>query len=142
MADGHPNTANPSAAPATKRRGLFAAAAALPFGGLAMAAPDPDAELIAACAALPGLTALVNSGAAGHGEDNGPGWQAYSAAFETIDDWQCKTLAGVLAKFRAALVDATSSDGTVSLDGSSGGLWAFEAAMDLLRLQDGGLQLA
>lgn len=111
--------------------GSLAALLAAPALEAAIAAPNPDAELLAACAQLPRLTALVNSGLYPEGT---PGWKSWNDAWDTINEWECETLEGVYAKFRAAVFEATGRDGEIEIDGTSAGEWAIEAITAFLRL--------
>lgn len=95
-----------------------------------MNTPSPDAALIAACANHPRVTEAYNADAA----DEGPLWDAYVASRDAISDARPATLAGLLAKARAAKFEARMLDGHESPDGSMAAIWSWDIVNDLLRL--------
>ncbi|TPG41933.1 hypothetical protein EAH89_28210 [Roseomonas nepalensis] len=95
--------------------------------------PHPDAELIRICAEHPARLQAVNHGSE-EGED-GPIWQAYAQSRDAIHAAVPVTLAGVVAKARAAKAEALNADGTESPNDTPAGTWAWELLNDLLRLE-------
>ena len=121
----------------TRRAVLAGAGAVAALPGVAApagAAPGPDAALIRLCAehvanmdaynASPGILEL---------EDD-PLWAAYEETRNAIRDARPQTMAGMLAKARAAKAEARRSDGTEEPEGCPAADWAFDLVNDLLRL--------
>ena len=61
-------------------------------------------------------------------------WAAYSLTRDFITESKPQTLAGVLAKARAARHEAVDRDGDECWPGSMGEAWAFDIVNDLLRV--------
>jgi hypothetical protein len=121
---------------APPRRAVLTGTAAATLGavaatGAAAAEQNPDAELIRVCAQHAINKAAVN---AGLDYDEGPLWDAYDATRDFISDSAPQTLAGVLAKVRAAKDESMNSDGTERWEGSMGEAWAGDIINDLLRV--------
>ena len=131
-----------------RRRGFLAAAAgAAAVGGAAgteraQSAPThPDAELIVACKRHPALLAAwsrelasTNDEAIWRGE--GPAGVAYDANRDLIAAARPQTMAGVLAKARAARAEGTMQDGSEEEQSftSDASAWAWDVVGDVLRL--------
>jgi len=121
-----------------RRRALLGAGAAAAFAAViapAAAEGGPDTSLIALCAEH-----VANMTAYNHGDgpdmefDDDPLWLAYSRTRDAITDAKPHTLAGMLAKARAAKAEAMDRDGSVRPEGSMGSDWAWDLMNDLLRL--------
>ena len=120
------------------RRLLFSsttAAAVVASVPQAIAATNPDAELIRLCDAHGALMDLVNSGV-DDDDDDGPTWQAYDRSREAISAFRPKTIEGMLAKARAAKAEARRPDGSEMEDisGFPPEEWAWDLVNDLLRI--------
>ncbi|MFC0389491.1 hypothetical protein [Muricoccus vinaceus] len=129
------------------RRNLLSGIAAMSIGPAAVlathataatlnrrSAPDPDAELIRICEAHPSIIAAVND--YGSGEDDCPLWQAYERSRDAIHAAVPVTLAGMVAKARAARAEALNpKNGTVSPSGTPAEIWAWDLVQHLLRLE-------
>jgi hypothetical protein len=93
----------------------------------------PDAALIAACEQH-----LLNTRAFNSHNEQGPEherlWAAYEATRDLISDAVPLTMAGVLAKARAAAGEARGLEGQEQWGGSMGEGWAYDIVKDLLRL--------
>ena len=115
----------------TTRRGLFGAAALLAAAPSAMAesSAHPDAELIRTCAEH-----VVNLQVfeASSSDLDDPLWQACCRTHDFISAAKPKTLAGMLAKARAAKAVALNSDGSENPEGTPGLYWAWDLMNDLL----------
>ena len=96
-------------------------------------APNPDAELIRICEAHPAIIGAVNE--YGSGEDDCPLWQVYERSRNAINAAVPVTLAGMVAKARAAKAEARNLDGTESPNGCPAETWAWDLVNDLLRLE-------
>ena len=105
------------------------------FGGAAVLAVTPSIGSAAAPAALDAaLAALVDQHIRNRDAVNAydgpldvtdcPLWQAYSATLDAIDEAEPQTMAGILAKARAAVAE----------DEQTGEQWGLDIAHDLLRL--------
>lgn len=121
-----------------RRRGLLGgfaalAAPALPASAAAQPATSPDAELIRICARHPAAIAALNYGPDEAGD--GPLWQAYARSRDAISAAQPTTIAGVLAKARAAKAEALNLDGSESPNCCPAEAWAWDLVNDLLRLE-------
>lgn len=92
-----------------------------------------DADLIAVCADHPRVTEAFNQCHVDSGDDN-PFWLAYCRSRDAISDAKPATLAGLLAKAKAAKFEARMPDGHESPDGGMGETWAWDIVNDLLRI--------
>lgn len=120
------------------RRG-FLAGAALAVPSCAVAAPamasdGPDAELIRLCEEHIRRHAAYNE----HGgylecEDD-PLWHAYEATWRAVSDAEPQTLLGMVAKARAAKVEAQQPGDAELWHNTTAGTWAAHLVDDLLRL--------
>lgn len=101
------------------------------------ATPDAgaDAELVRLCAEHPARIAAVNAGP--DENEDGPSWAAYEASRSAIAMARPATLAGLLAKARAAKAEAASPDGIDRPDHCPAGSFAWDLVNDLLRLGEG-----
>ena len=96
---------------------------------------NPDADLIAACEQHPALLAAYN---ADPDEWEGPKCAAMTRTCELIRDAKPQTMAGVVAKARAAKAEALGPSGEEQVDFTSeAGAWAWDVLNDLLRLTGG-----
>ncbi len=94
------------------------------------AAPNADAQLIRLCEALPALKAAFE----GDLRDDSPYWPPYIAACEAISAAPApQTLAGIIAKARAALADGLGEVGPTDFT-SHAAEWAWGVAQALARL--------
>ncbi len=127
-----------TATPGLPRRalaGVLGLAVAAP--AVSAALPNPDAELIRVCAEHGENLRRYNLEGGTVPLDQDPLWAAYDRTRDAIYDAEPQTMAGVLAKARTALVEATDLDGqfvTASCDGHS---WALDLLLDLERLYGG-----
>lgn len=120
------------------RRALATVPAVLAFAydalGGAVAEHSHDAGLLVACQRYAAARQAIRD--ADDLPDEDPRWDAYDAARDAISDARPLTIAGVLAKARAAMLDATDAEGFETAD--SGGAmfdeWAGDIVRDLLRL--------
>jgi hypothetical protein len=123
---------------APSRRAMLAgtdaviAAVGIPTAAVALAA-NPDAELIAACEQHPINTRAFNRYPE-EGAETERLWAAYEATRDLISDAVPLTMAGVLAKARAAAGEARGLYGQEQWGGSMGEGWAYDIVKDLLRL--------
>lgn len=69
--------------------------------------------------------------------ENDPLWHEYQRTRAAIIDARPHTLAGMAAKARAVIEEATRPDGRVDLDGSVASSWALDLVNDLIRLSGG-----
>jgi hypothetical protein len=97
--------------------------------------PNPDAELIQICAEHVANHVAYNSDDSVLDADKNPLWPPYLATHRAIDNAEPQTMAGLVAKAKAALVEATHPDGTVAPEDCLG--WAWDLADDLIRLGGG-----
>lgn len=109
----------------------------LPLPGLADGDPashtsSPDADLIRLCAEHPGYMTAVKENP--DEEEDGPAWQAYERNRDAISAASPKTLAGMIAKARAAKLEATFWDTSENVHGTMGEPWAWDLVNSLLRL--------
>jgi hypothetical protein len=132
--------------PKPPRRGFLAAVSALASVSVpALAAegarrthplparrPSPDAELIRICE---GHKAVVEALQHCNCLKDCPRWQAYERSRDAIHAAVPVTLAGMVAKARAAKIEARNSDGTENPDGCPAENWAWDLVNDLLRLE-------
>jgi len=116
------------------RRNLLGGLAVLATApAVALAAPTPDAELIRICEAHPAVMDAVSD--LGSGRDDCPYWKAYERSRDAIFDAKPVTMAGMLAKARAAKAEARTPSGVEDPDNSPAELWAWDLVNDLLRLE-------
>jgi hypothetical protein len=108
----------------------FLAATAIPS---AAAASSPDAELIRICAEHIENMNAYNNDLSDTESDENPLWDAYERTRDAIDDAQPKTIAGMLAKARAAKAEALDPDGEERADGRAAA-WSWDIVNDLIRL--------
>ncbi len=117
------------------RRAALGAASALAVAGGASAAattPHPDGELIEACAQHRLNTIAFDEDDKDSGDDN-PLWVAYMRTHDIINNAEPKTMAGVLAKARAAMFDGGEAN-YGRWNGTDGEAWAIDIVYDLLHL--------
>ena len=95
--------------------------------------PSPDEALIVACAQHPAIVAAYN---AAEGDDDLL-WDAYEVNRDAIGAAEPQTMAGMLAKARAAKVEALAPDGTERPQNCPAEAWAWDLANDMLRLYGG-----
>jgi hypothetical protein len=96
----------------------------------------PDAELMRLCAQHIANWAACND----NQDDEGSPeyvrlYDAYYRTHDAIDEARPQTVDGLLAKARAAKIEAVRCDGTEDPDGTSGARWAWQIMHDLIRLQ-------
>jgi hypothetical protein len=96
-------------------------------------APAPDADLIRLCAQHAANAAAFTASDA----DDGPLWNAYAASRDAIHDAKPQTLAGMVAKARAAKAEATTLDGEERPEHGPAETWAWDLVNDLVRLHGG-----
>jgi hypothetical protein len=112
-----------------------ASASAAPIG-IPLTSPE-DAELIALCARHSTLRRAWSASDAGpyleYDPATDPLWQAYMAAENAIDEARPKSLAGLMAKARAAVEEATTPSGSIMTNGTTEA-WSWDLVNDLLRL--------
>lgn len=123
----------------TSRRTLLAAPVALAAAPAALAAPlavpaaaHPDAELLRLCEAHAAAKAAFEND--GLDAEDSPLWGPYDAICDRITATRAHTMDGVIAKGRAAIVEASGRDGTIYADGAPGCEWAFDVLKDFLRI--------
>ncbi len=123
---------------APTRRSLLAGAAGLTVApgaaaGAAMAEPHPDADLIRICAEhIVNLETYNRDGGMGQIGAPDPLWDAYERTRDAIGTAKPHTLEGMLAKARAAKVEARRPDGAEDPDCSPAEVWAWDLVNDLL----------
>lgn len=94
--------------------------------------PNPDAAVIALCAEHEETRAAA---CASDSEDlNDPIWLAYDRTRDAISAARPETMAGVIAKIRAAKGEARMPDGTESTENYPVPDWASQIMNDILRL--------
>lgn len=122
------------------RRALLGAAAVLPIAAVPVLAeaPNPDAEMIRLCAEHVANLHALNDPAAELADDD-PRWTAYERTRDMIDAAAPQTLAGMVAKARAAKAEALNLDGTESPEGSPAESWAWDLLNDLLQITGRGV---
>ena len=97
--------------------------------------PALDAELIRLCEAPPEIIwAAEQDSTVG---DDCPLWQAYERSRDAIHAAVPLTLAGVMAKARAAKAEALNPNGSENPEGTPAETWAWDLVNDLLRLEAG-----
>ena len=96
-------------------------------------APNPDADLIRICAEhIANVTTYNAEG--GHLESaDDPLWHAYERTLEAIGDAKPATIAGIIAKAKAAKYEAQEPHGEEP-DHCDAGAWAWDIVNDLVRL--------
>ena len=99
-------------------------------------APLSEAELIRLCNAHASLIDAYNGSDPMVEMDDSPTWAAYVHSRDAIGSAQPQTMAGVLAKARAAKAEARTPDGQEDAAGSPAEHWLLQIATDLLRLAD------
>jgi len=97
--------------------------------------PNPDAELIRVCEAHPAILAALDEH--GSGADDCPLWLAYERSRDAIHAAVPLTLAGMVAKARAAKAEVRNPDGPEDPAGTPGATWSWDLLNDLLRLEGG-----
>ena len=90
--------------------GTISAATAVASVPAAIAATNPDAELIRTCDGHAALMDAVNN-EPGHMDDGSPVWRAYTQSRHAISEAEPKTLEGMMAKARVAKAQARQPDG-------------------------------
>lgn len=121
--------------PALARRDAMLGAVAAAFaGGAAMAATNPDADLIRLCDALIAAGAAYEHSDGNLEPEDDPLWSAIQAIEEQLDGMQATTIAGVLAKVRVAASWARQPDGSENWSTSYTGDWPEQVCRDLLAL--------
>lgn len=95
-------------------------------------AAGPDDDLIRFCAEHVRYMAAVK--AAPDEEEDGPAWQAYERNRDAISAAQPQTLAGMIAKARAAKLEAGFWDTSENIHGTMAEPWAWDLVNSLLRL--------
>ncbi len=95
-------------------------------------APNPDADLIRICAEHIGNHASFNARAGEVPIEEDPRWDAYMRTLDTMCDSEPKTLAGIIAKARAAKVEATHPNGDEVPDDEIPLIWSI--VKDVMRL--------
>jgi hypothetical protein len=125
---------NTTGAPSRRMALLGALSAALvPAGALAVQ-QHPDAAIIRLCAQHIANMDAVNSGRCDIGNDDDPVWLAYDRTREAVTDARPQTIAGMLAKARAAKHEARMPSGSESPEGCPAETWAWDLVNDLIRL--------
>jgi hypothetical protein len=94
---------------------------------------NPDAELIRICDGHAALIDAVNADPADM-DDSSPLWRAYTQSRHAISEAQPQTLAGMMAKARAAKVEARTPNGEEMIHGTDAEEWAMDLVNDLLRI--------
>ena len=121
----------------TSRRAILGGGTALATLGTAagIAMSCPDADLIALCAGHAEKVRAVQEDAGEIG--TAPAWDAYFASVDAIGAARPTTMAGMLAKMRAAKVEAMQVDGSECPENTPAAGWAWQVADILLRLHGG-----
>jgi hypothetical protein len=113
---------------------LLAGAALTATQAVGTAAASPDAELIRLCDEHPrNIDAFNNSPFQGDAEDD-PLWHAYERTRDAIYDAKPKTIAGMVAKARAAKAEAIQPDGSEHPANCPAEYWAWDLVNDLIRI--------
>jgi hypothetical protein len=94
-----------------------------------------DADLIRLCEAHPAIIRRAEEDSTY--EDDCPLWLAYERSRDAIGAAVPVTLAGMVAKARAAKAEARNSNGTESPSNCPAENWAWDLVNDLLRLEGG-----
>jgi len=105
------------------------AAAAITAQTGASEGSETDSSLIGLCGAFPALLAAFNDDP----RDDNPFWEPYIAACRAISAMQPNTMAGIVAKARAAVEDGHGlcPDGDFPSDGMK---WAWDVVQALVRM--------
>ncbi|TPG39910.1 hypothetical protein EAH89_29015 [Roseomonas nepalensis] len=93
---------------------------------------NPDHDLIRRCAEH--LACLEAVKASPDEEEDGPAWCAYESNRDAISAAQPQTLAGLIAKARAAKLEATFWDSFENIHDTMAEPWAWDLVNALLRL--------
>ena len=116
-----------------RRKLLGSTAATVALAPVAIPAAHPDAALIRLSAEHIANTAVYNAhGGMGPLEAPDPLWDAYESTRDAIHNTRPTTLAGIVAKARAAKADAALADGGENPDGTAGQVWAWQLVCDLV----------
>jgi len=123
---------------APSRRTVLAGSAALAVAAIPTAVialqSNPDAELIAACKQHSLNIRAYNRSPEDDTDPPGPLWSAYETTRDLISEAVPQTLAGVIAKAKAAAHEARGLHGEEAWGGSMGERWSQDIAKDLLRI--------
>jgi hypothetical protein len=111
-------------APAPARRPFLDGAAAL----LA------DAELTMTCAEHVLSAATINAAGPDADLEDDRIWQVYDRTRDAISDAEPQTVAGLVAKARAAKAEALQPDGSENPEGTMAEKWAWDIVNDLIRI--------
>ena len=98
------------------------------------ASDNPDGELIALCERHAIKRDNYNRSGGKLAYEKDPLWSAYVATCDAIAAARPKTLAGVVAKARAAKAEAVGADGEEDPHATIGMHWAWDLVNDLIRL--------
>jgi hypothetical protein len=118
------------------RRTVLTASISLPMAASAqpITAASPDADLIRFCAEhVVNMDAFNRDRSDLDAEDN-PLWAAYERTRDAIHEARPQTIEGMLAKARAAKVEALMPDGRENPSNCPAETWAWDLLNDLLRL--------
>jgi hypothetical protein len=120
------------------RRFLLSTAALAPLAAFPAraTAPDADSELIRICAEHIVNMRTFNSSQSDLESDDDPLWHAYERTRDAIHDAEPQTIAGMVAKARAAEAEAMGANlnGDENPAGTLAECWAYDLVKDLLRL--------
>lgn len=94
---------------------------------------QPDAALIALCAEVTIQRDRFNTEGT-LDSDECPIWAAYTAAADAISDAKPQTMAGLVAKARAAKLESLDARGEEEPAGTMAERWAWDLVDDLIRL--------
>lgn len=123
---------------APSRRAVLAASLAVAGPAAQPSAADPDAEVLHACHEHRlRLRAVCASPGCTDSPEGASLWQAYSDASRAIGAARPRTMAGILAKARAAMSEAIVDelfDGDHDCFGFNSHAWAWELLQDLARI--------
>lgn len=108
----------------------------LPYATAPVVTESPDHDLIRRCADHLACMAAVR--AAPEEEEDGPAWSAYESNRDAISAAQPQTLAGLIAKARAAKLEATFWDSFENIHDTMAEPWAWDLVNALLRLAGDG----
>ena len=96
--------------------------------------PTSDADLIRICDGHGALVEAFNASDDGLEFEGCPDWQAYERSRDAITDAVPQTMAGLLAKVRAAKTEVRIRHGKEDPDGTPASKWSWSIVNDLLRL--------
>lgn len=119
------------------RRALFIEAAALPVAGAGLSAatsPKADAELIRLCAEHIANRDAYNRSTVDLEPEDDSLWHAYERTHNAINTTPAHTLAGMVAKARAAKAEALTPDGSEKPENCAAADFAWGLVNDLLRM--------